>query len=71
MEKFLGGLLNCVIVSQLVLDGIYSKAWAAELAWSSCWFVMDKIRCMAPGRAPGNGSKQEQSFSLKWVVKQH
>jgi len=28
MEKFIGGLLNCMIVSQLVLDDICSKAWS-------------------------------------------
>lgn len=71
MEKFSGGLLNCTIVSQLVLDDICSKPWAAALAWSGCHFVMDKIRCVAPGRAPRNRSTQEQPFPLKWVVKHH
>lgn len=71
MGKFTGDLPKRMIVSQLVLDDICSKAWAAELAWGGCHFVMDKIRCVAPGRALRKRSRQERSFPLKWVVKQH
>lgn len=58
MEKFCGGLLNCEIISQLVLDDICSKAWTAELAWGGCHFVTDEIRCLAPSRAPRNAPEQ-------------
>ncbi|XP_059701594.1 reelin domain-containing protein 1 [Haemorhous mexicanus] len=38
-------------VNRLVLDDTCSKAWAAELAWSSWHFVTVKIRCMEPDSA--------------------
>lgn len=51
MEKFIGGLLNCMIVSQLALNDI-CKAWAAQLVRSSCYFVMDKIKVHGTRESP-------------------
>lgn len=60
MEKFIGGLLNCMLVPQLVLDDTCSKAWPAEPMWSSWHFVTVKISCMEPD----SPQKQAQAVSV-------
>lgn len=59
-----------MLVPQLVLDDTCSKAWAAELAWSSWHFVTVKIRCMEPG-SPQKQAQAGTVIPTKMVVKQH